>query len=886
LALGLFVAPAQSSAQKRPLQPSDYKSWEGLANPEISRDGRWLSYNILPVDGDGRLTIKNNDAPTTYSTPNGSLADFSDDSKWCAYLISPPKVVADRLREEKKPIETKLGIRNLESGEEQIIDSVQRFAFIKGGRYLIAHKFRGADRKEGGSDLTVLDLREADSLTLGNVTAVEVNDTGTMLAATVQSDTGKGVQVLDLASSRLRTLQWGKDDVYALNWADRADAVAFLVGKDDEKKEGDLNQIVVAAGLRDAKPRLAVFDPTKVAGFPKDKRIAEFGGAALNDDGTAVAFGIQNWADKRKPDQKPQDKPGVEIWNSKDLRVLPEQRVALTRDRQRTALCVWHLRDNAFRQISDGDVQSAMPLGNYDRAVLLDPKPYLSAVTTGWVYRDVYIVDTTTGDKTKVIEKTHWAPVASRKGNYLAYYDRRHWWLYDVKKGVRTNPTSALKTDFENPEDDLTTPEKAPAAPPVWMSNDEGVLFTDRYDAFLVRPQSGVVTKLTDGRKDRVRFRFIDPLAEEEGPSALKPMYFSAFDEREKGQGFYATDATGKGKMLIFGDKRVVGLSQARDTDRVMFVMGSFEESPNVFITNTAFSAVKPVTRTNPQQKDFAWGKAELVQFKSRWGKELQGTLIYPADYVKGRRYPMVTYIYERLSDDLHSYVRPVDYSAYNEQILSQNGYFVFKPDIAYRGNTPGQNAVDCLEPAVQAVLAKNVGVDPDKLGLMGHSWGGYQTAYVTTVSKMFKAGVAGAPLTELTSMYNTHYWNAGVTNQVLLETGQGRLAVPFWEQPKTYLENSPVWQAHKLKAPLLLAAGDNDGAVDYRQSIALYNTLRRMGKECVLLIYAGENHNFTKRPNQRDYARRLRHFFDVYLKGAKPEPWVSEGVPLLRQGE
>jgi dipeptidyl aminopeptidase/acylaminoacyl peptidase len=190
------------------------------------------------------------------------------------------------------------------------------------------------------------------------------------------------------------------------------------------------------------------------------------------------------------------------------------------------------------------------------------------------------------------------------------------------------------------------------------------------------------------------------------------------------------------------------------------------------------------------------------------------------------------------------------------------------------------------LEPAVAAVLAKNVGVMPDRIGLMGHSWGAYQTAFVTTVSSVFKVGCAGAPLTDLVSMYNTHYWNIGIPNQPLLETGQGRLRVPFWEDPKTYIDNSPVWQSMKRKAPILITVGDQDGAVDYHQGIALYNTLRRMGKDCILLVYYGENHNFTKRPDQLDYGHRLRHFMDVYLKDAKPEPWVSQGIPFLNKDD
>jgi dipeptidyl aminopeptidase/acylaminoacyl peptidase len=244
----------------------------------------------------------------------------------------------------------------------------------------------------------------------------------------------------------------------------------------------------------------------------------------------------------------------------------------------------------------------------------------------------------------------------------------------------------------------------------------------------------------------------------------------------------------------------------------------------------------------------------------------------------------MIAYIYEKMSDGLHQYRTPVEWSPYNQQVLSQEGYFVFLPDIVYRDRQPGKSAVECLEPAVAAVLKKNVGVNPSKIGLMGHSWGGYQTAFAITQTRLFAAANAGAPLTELMSMYNSFYWNAGITDQVIFESSQGRMGVPWWEDMKAYMDNSPVFNAAKIECPLLVEQGDQDGAVDFHQGQQLYNTMRRMGKNIVFLVYNGENHNNAKKPNQLDYAKRQRHFFDVYLRGARPEPWLSEGLPFLKK--
>ncbi len=914
LFLSLFAAAQEA---KKTLQPDDYKQWESLQAAAISNDGRWLTYVSAKVGGDNTLVVKNNDTPATWSTRGGSGAAFSDDSKWAAYIVTPqapgagggprpggggPRPGGGRrpggpggptpaptpgapAPTAPTPPPTKLGLRNLSSGDEQVFEGVQRYQFLKGSKFLLAQSVRPATRTDGGTDLLVLNLETGDSLNLGNVVDAMPNNDGSLVALTIKSDSGlQAVQILNPATQSLKSLTGSKDDIYSVSWARKADVLVYMRGKSDEKKEGDLNSIVVVNGIAAGKPKATTLETVAREDFPVGTRAVEFSGARLNEDGTRVAFGSQTWADKKAPSAV--ERVPVEVWNSKDIQVMPRQKLTAAGDRRRTNLWVWDLATDHLNQVTKDPEESAQLIGNFDRALILDQKPYETAATDGFNYQDVYLADVARGSRTVLLKKTHNFPVISRKANYLAYFERKNWWLYDLRNDKKTNLTGSVKTSFENTEDDHTVPEKPAAGFPIWLADDAGLLVSDHYDVWLARTGTLGLTQLTNGAKDHQIHRFTDIEGDENGHNLNHPFYFRVLDERAKATGYFTCDATGKGAMLAMDNMAFNGLTKAKDADRVFFQMGSFEKSPNLFLTNIKFSAIKPETSTNPQQKDFLWGHTDLVPFKSRWGKELNGILIYPADYDPKKTYPMVTYIYERLSDGLHNYVNPVDWSAYNPQVLSQNGYFVFEPDIAYKGRMPGENAVDCLEPAVAAVLAMKVGVDPQRIGLMGHSWGAYQTAFVTSVSKIFKVGVAGAPLTELTSMYNTFYWNSGTSNQELLETGQGRLEVPFWDDPKTYMDNSPVWRSKTRIAPILITCGDKDGAVDYHQGMALYQTLRRMGKDCVLLIYADENHNFTKRPDQLDYAHRVRHYLDVYLKGAKPEPWVSDGVSYLKQSE
>lgn len=886
LLAGSALAKPQATSAKRNLVPSDYGKWQVLLGSRISNDGHWLAYGVATVDGDETMTLKNCDTPDRWETQGGANPRFSADSKWCAYMMIPPRAVQEQLRAEKKPIEPKLGIRDLVSGEEKIIDRVGAFKTLKYGPSLLVSRLRGVGKPEGGSDLEVLRPSIGYSLTIGNVVEALPNDAEDLILLQIHSDSGdQGVQLLDLKAGTLKTLAWGQDDVQGLAWADKADVAGFLLGKKDEKKEGPYYRAIIASNLRDPKPAIYTLDPATRKDFPKGKRITPYLGVDLSDDGNAIAFGVQVWNDVKKDERKPEDRSHVEVWNTHDLTVMPAQILNAQAERERSDLWVWRSKDDSMRRISEGEFQSAIPLGDFEHALMLDDKAYRSPITTGFDYGEMSLYDPWTKKKTVLDPKAHWVNsyVPSKSGDYVAYYSGKNWWLADVATSKTVNLTGSLAHTFEDPEDDHLAPEKPFASRAIWLKDDAGLVVGDEFDEFLARPGAPGITQLTDGRKDRQVYRLLDTDEDLKGVNLDGPFFYHVLDKDSKASGLASSDAKGKAKVLVLDNIEIGGLHKARDGDRYTFVMGSYAKSPDTYVTNAAFSAVKPESHTNPQQAQFNWGHTELVDYKSKWGEPLQGILVYPADYVKGKSYPMVTYIYERQSDALNQYRVPDPLDPYNVQIFSQTGYFVYLPDIAYRQKrTPGEDAVACLGPALDAVFAKNVGVDRAKVGLVGHSWGGYETAFVTTVSKMFACGVAGAPVTEMTSMYNSFYWKTGETDQELFESIQGRMGVPFWDDPKDYIDNSPVWQSRQRTTPLLFAAGTADEAVDWHQSLYLYNTLRRLGKDAVLLVYPGQNHSLSSRAARTDYSARVREYLGVYLKGEKAPDWITKGIPYI----
>ena len=256
--------------------------------------------------------------------------------------------------------------------------------------------------------------------------------------------------------------------------------------------------------------------------------------------------------------------------------------------------------------------------------------------------------------------------------------------------------------------------------------------------------------------------------------------------------------------------------------------------------------------------------------------------MFLPANYESGKNYPAIVYIYEKLSQKKNRYGMPALDERFNPSVYNSNGYAVIQPDITYKLNDPGRSALWCVLSALKAAIASGI-VDPDKVGLHGHSWGGYETAFLVTQTNMFKTAIAGAPLTDLVSMYSSVYWNTGSSNQSIFESSQGRFTSGYMDNPEPYIRNSSVYQAQNVKTPLMILHNDKDGAVFFTQGIEYFNTLRHLQKPVVMLQYKDENHHLTKPENSKDVLIRMKEYYDHPLKGAPAPEWLEEGVPILK---
>jgi dipeptidyl aminopeptidase/acylaminoacyl peptidase len=354
-----------------------------------------------------------------------------------------------------------------------------------------------------------------------------------------------------------------------------------------------------------------------------------------------------------------------------------------------------------------------------------------------------------------------------------------------------------------------------------------------------------------------------------------------------KKSGYWRLPASGKPAPLIWEDQAIGQVEKAVKADRVMFTRQTFSEFPDHWVATSAFASPKKVTDANPQLKDFVWSSGKvLIDYTNSKGQRLQGTLTLPANYERGKKYPMLVYFYEIMSNTHHRFALPVYDDRPHISTYASNGYLVLQPDVVYQIGRPGTSAVDCVTSAVKKVIELGY-ADPAHIGLQGHSWGGYQSSYIVTQTDMFAAVVTGAPPTNLVSFYDELYKQTGTVQQGIMEVGQvrmGRDSTP-WTAEAQYEDQSPVHNVEDIKTPFLILHGTADGAVDWHQGLEYFNAARRNGKEVILLSYPDEPHHLAKKENQKDFQVRMRQFFDHYLKGTPSPKWMTEGVPQVRKG-
>lgn len=920
----------------KPIELQDILDWKNIRNTQISNDGKWFSYVLVPNEGDGDVLVRQTDGDKEHKFSigkNSGATDFSADSKWFAFTISPDTKESEQAKKSKKKLYNKIGLLNLTSGEKIEFDKVRRFSFSRENPdWILFQKYGGENSgkekdKASGADLILHELSTKKQFNFGNVSEFAFNKTGRWLAWFIDAEdkSGNGVYLRDMKTGLIQALDNDSAVYKGLNWTEKGDAFAVLKGKTDKKFEDKIYCLVGFKNLDVKNPTKVSFNPEDDKEFPDKMTISPYREPFWTEDLSGILFGIHELKEKEdaKKDEDKNDKeidekdstgakseikdapqdttskskpekpikvekdelPGLVIWHWKDKRLQSMQQVQENFDKNYSYLCIFHVKEKKFTRLADEELRDVFVAPKEKWAIGLDDQEYeLLGNLEGRRYQDIYIIDLKTGDRKLALTKNRWFFGPSPDGTHFLYYDNVHYYTYEMASGKAFNITKDVPASFIDAENDLNVIDP-PIRPIGWVKDGVSVLLSDNWDVWNIPVHGGKGMNLSvNGKRESIRYqrRFrLDP--DEKGIDLSKPVYFTTYGEWTKKAGIARIDKGKPGaKMLQWDDASFSDLMKAKNAEIYLFSRSTFKDYPDHLVADASLQNSKILSDANPQQKDFAWSSGvRLIDYESDKGDKLQAALFLPANYEEGKSYPTIVYIYEKLSQNLNRYFTP-SARGFNKSVYNSNGYAVLMPDIVYKINDPGMSSVWCVLPAIKAAIETGI-VDENNIAIHGHSWGGYQTAFLVTQTDLFKAAIAGAPLTNMISMYSSVYWNSGSANQPIFESSQGRFFGGYWENIEAYTRNSPVYFAEKVKTPMIILHNDKDGAVDWNQGIEYFNTLRRLGKPVVMLQYKGENHGLRQPENQKDYTIRMKEFFDHYLKGAPAPQWLDEGIAHLK---
>ena len=943
LIFALVFPTVSNAQDKRPLTHEDYDSWKSLGSSAISPDGNWILYLETPQKGEADLVVINIKTGKEFRhavgfTGEGTTAhrsaspQFSYDSTHVVFLVSPSQAEIKEAKKEKEKEnkqdqmrgegngnsapKKKLGIMSLATGEVKLVEMVKDFKMPEEASGWVAYlkekkeeepkdkkaaakkppeekaveakpeeeeEKKEEKKKDYGTQLILRTLKDGQEAKFESVLFYQFTKNGKFLFYTV-SDKEKpetdGMYRQELGNDSAVPLLAGEGNYLRFALNENETRLAFVTDRDDyEADEPTFNLYGMNVG--DSQPVLWVSHDS-TAGFPSGMAVSDKSAISFSTDGKIALFGIKEIPEpKKEEDEDEEEKATFDLWHWNDPYPQPQQKLMAQRVNNNTWESVFYVEDKKFVKLADADLSDVSLLENGNIAWGQSIEPYTKMVSYFGSFYDIYIVDPGTGKRILVKEKLFGRASMSPNGKYMMWFENANWYVYDVAKKTINNITESIDVRFDREDHDSPTPARAHGVAG-WTDNDASILIYDKYDIWEIKPDGSGARMITEGygRKNDLSFRYLTLDPDEKSIDPKKTFLLRVTNTETMASGFSTDQVTGTKtpEKLLFAEKSFSSPRKAESANVVFFTRSSNEEFPDIWVSDEKFSNPKKITNLGQQTDPFIWGKGELRNFQSADGKPLKGILLKPENFDANKKYPLMVYIYETLHTGYHRFRNPSPGTSINTSYYVSNGYVVWQPDIEYDTGYPGQDALKCVLPGIQMLIREGF-IDPEAIGIQGHSWGGYQIAYMITQTNIFAAVESGAPVSNMTSAYGGIRWASGMVRQFQYEHTQSRLGASLWEVPFRYIENSPVFWADKVQTPILMIHNDEDGAVPWYQGIEYMMALRRLNKEAYMFNYNGEAHGLRKRVNMEDFTIRMQEFFDFHLKGAPAPEWMTDGI-------
>jgi len=881
-------------AQKPVIDSSVYQKWPSVGDAKISNNGKYALYWI-------------NNEPVGSQT----LIISSTDGSWRKLLPGVPKGVPYFTRDSRKAIVKlsgdSLAIFTLGEIRTEVITHVKSFRITQRCK----DDWFAYQSNIPGEKCIIRNLQTGRSYTWPNTIDYVFDEIGGGIIlrvwAVTGKDSGQNLIWLDLFHGKSSTIWKGeKCNIYYYSFGQMGSELAFITGI---ARNGVLHSAIWEYNSEREKANLLICDTSRE--MPADFSIANEG-LNFSKDGRKVFFRIRRVVNgsgilKRQN--------GVNIWNYRDVYLQSVQLSGYSPSNLAKECCV-NIDSRKMIILSEVDERLIFfEKKDNNQYVLVYKMPAPDAFYKGESRPSLFLESIVDGARVLVNRQFNfnsfksYEPIISPEEKFVVWFDIDSlcYFSYEIASGAKKNlsrmvPTSVYDTDAAR------VGRYQPFGIGGWLQKDIRLLIYDQYDIWKVDPCARTepinITHFV-GQKKHIVFGIVHSGISGASQVIDHPKCtVSAYDRDSKANGLlvWNTESTIEWDKSIMDSRSYwierVGITghigyrsagrpiKALDAEVYLVKRMSASESPNIFVT-TDFKSFYPLSAVYPE-REYNWITDELITWKMSNGKFSQGILYKPENFDSSKKYPIIFEYYEKRSDELHEYIMPdFCHDRINISSYVSNGYLVFVPDIYYE---PGKNGAGVVNSIVSAAryLSRFGWVDSTRLGLQGHSFGGWETNFLITHSHIFAAACEAAGVSDQVSSYGELEFGTGLSRQELYEMfGQGSpfgIGVTPWTASSLYIENSPIFFIDSITTPLLMMHCRQDVAVPFEQAVELFMGMKRAGKRVWLLEYDEGNHSLFGN-EARDYTFRMQQFFNHYLKSASAPLWMTRGIPANVKG-
>jgi len=835
----------------------DYDKWGTLWSKGLSKPGNWMSYEINYDYQPDTLFVQSTTFAKTYILPKGTDGQFGDEVYYACLMP-----------------EDKLQLLDLATGNIKVIPNVKRFDLVNRGKYIIA-----LDKWYG--EKSVLNIYTEDGILLDSVEGVTEYKLNEKMDALlfVSRKARYEIGIISFSKYQKQVLSSSSSGKFhQLCWQNNGHSVAYLGEMDSVSKV----QVVNFYNLD--KHKAYTFEQTKVGSFQGSISKSDRFPLIIADDGKFVT--VPMVMDKQ---EILRDKNAAEVWNGNDKKLFPATQLSSSNSGQLIYIR-WDPESGEYNQITSESLPRIFLNKNMTYALISNIDAYVS-LPSYYPKTDYYLKDISTGETRLILKQQDSDPnqiTFNPKGDKVVFYKHKSWWIYDIKQKTHFNITKAIDAVWDSHGDNAPSQFSAFGIAG-WLNDERSILLYDKYDLWKVAIDGSKYSRLTKGLEKQIVYRIAGAEYKEvRGNDLIRPSFnfdlnkdilLNVLNLDDWSTGYALYNIKQGVSLLAYGAQKYGEIEKGKAG--FVYTSQKFNEPPKLEFIVGLNKSPKLLYQSNKHQQDYLYGKAQLIRYKNANGDSLKATIFYPAGYDVSKKYPMIVEIYETKSKEINQYCNPslLNRTGFNISNYTLNGYIVLLPDIHYKLGDPAVSAADCIISAVKAVVAKGI-VAHGKIGLIGHSYGGYETNYVITQTGLFAAAVSGAGISDEIGFY----FNVGENHGMLpdmwrFESQQFRMGKSLYNDKAAYLRNSPIMSADKISTPLLLWTGKRDRVVPMTQSVTMYLALRRLGKKSILLAYPNEDHNLSRPENKINLTKRIENWFDYYLKGEKSVDWIAKGT-------